>query len=118
MINLTDLLVGGGKITIHPNLYGGTGSITKITSTTSDTDTGVLILETQNGIRPSIGMHGHPQGIVECYTILAGSASINDTAVDCGGSRLCQAGEQHNLQALSDFVLVEFQKFKEEDFQV
>ena len=115
MINLTDLLIGGGKITVHHNLCGGIGSVTKITSTTSDIDTGLLILEARDGVRPTIGIHGHPEGIIECYTILTGYAAINDTIIECGGSMLCQAGEQHSLQALSDFVLVEFQKRKETD---
>ena len=117
MIYLTDLINGGGKISVHQNLCGGTGSITKITSTKSDIDTGLLILETRDGIRPSIGMHGHPKGVVECYTILAGYAAINGTIIECGGSMLCQSGEQHSLQALADLVLVEFKKLNEKDLE-
>ena len=118
MINLTDLLLDGGKITVHQNLYGGNGSVTKIASSTPNTDTGLLLLENRNGIRPSIGMHGHPNGIAECYTVVVGSVSINNPVIDCGGSLLCQAGDQHDLHALSDFVIVEFNKFNEEDFQI
>lgn len=94
-------------------LHGGIGRVIIYTDTSVHDDpkafeAGKILME--HGSR--IGIHAHPEGVTEDYTILTGKVIINGRIYRPGETAHCPEGQAHYAHNLLDESIIEFVKRK------